>query len=107
LTGASLPRLSQSVAWSCDSSSLAVSTTRQPQPEDGSNYGFDERVEIRRFIDDSSRRRINNLVSAFFKDQFDFAAYSAEEVADVFALCFDLRSALELAEFIQNNNHGN
>jgi len=46
-------------------------------------------------------------VSAFFKDPFDFAAYSAEEVADVFALCFDLRSALELAEFIQNNNHGN
>jgi hypothetical protein len=33
--------------------------------------------------------------------------YSAEEVADVFALCFDLGSALELAEFIQNNNHGN
>jgi hypothetical protein len=46
-------------------------------------------------------------VSAFFKDHFDFAAYAAEEVSDVFALCFDLRSALELAEFIQNNNHGN
>jgi hypothetical protein len=41
------------------------------------------------------------------RDHFDFAAYSAEEVADVFALCSDLRSALELAEFIQNNNHGN
>jgi hypothetical protein len=46
-------------------------------------------------------------VSAFFKDHFDFAAYTAEEVTDVFALCFDLRSALELAELIQNNNHGN
>jgi hypothetical protein len=38
----------------CDSSSLAVSTSRQSEPEGGSNNDFEERVEPQRFIDDSS-----------------------------------------------------
>ena len=46
-------------------------------------------------------------VSAIFKDQFNFAAYSAKEIAEVFGFRFDLRSALDLAERIQNDNHGN
>jgi len=41
LTGASLRYLSQLAAWSCDSSSLTVSTSRQSEPEGGSNYGFE------------------------------------------------------------------
>jgi hypothetical protein len=41
--------------------SMPVSTSSQSQPEGGSNYDFEDRVDIRRFIDDSSQRRINNL----------------------------------------------
>jgi hypothetical protein len=40
-------------------------------------------------------------VSAFFQDHFDFAAQSAEEIAEVFGFGFNLRAALDLASSVQ------
>ena len=54
LTGASLRYLSQLAAWSCDSSTLAVSSSRQSEPKGGSNNDFEEHVKTQRFIDGSS-----------------------------------------------------
>src|SRR5262249_7463539 len=46
-------------------------------------------------------------MSAFFKGHFDPTAQAAKEVAEMFGFCFDRRPALEVAGFMENNNHGN